>query len=214
MKESSMSKEQSENTIMNDSRRQFLRGLSTMVGGVAAGTLLTGNGLSVAMAYTQNSSSQMSDGKVFNQAQLQLLKEICAIVIPKTETLGAAEVDTHGFIDNQLFHCFEQNEQSQIINVLTLVENIATTHYASTFVGLASTVKFQLLTDLDRGKNHFDQQQRADFKRLKQLICFGYYTSEVGASQELRYVAIPGGFKGSIKYKLGDATWGSNGLQY
>jgi hypothetical protein len=92
--------------IQDQSKRRFILGLSTLIGGATASQLLGGNALSVAMAYTSKPNSTAASGKLFSQADMLMLRDICAQVIPKTETLGVAEVDVHGFIDNQLFHCF------------------------------------------------------------------------------------------------------------
>jgi hypothetical protein len=194
------------------SRRTFLKGITTMFGGAAIGTLLTGNAISVAMAYVPSSDSMLTDGKIFKQADLMLLKQICAIVIPNTETLGAAEVDTHGFIDNQLFHCHTKSEQENALQLLSLINQTAEKSYSALFLKLSTDQQFQLLTELDLGEKRFDQTQRKAFKSLKQLICFGYYTSEVGATQELRYDPVPGGFKGSVPYKNSDPSWATRGL--
>lgn len=200
------------NVTNEKSRRKFLKGFSAMLGGVAVGSLLTGNAISVAMAYVPSSDTTLTDGKVFNKHQLMLLRDVCAIVIPKTETLGAAEVDVHGFIDNQLFHCHTLAEQKTILDLLTLIDTSAQLQLSRPFLELTSNQQFQLLTNLDLGIKNFNQTHRADFKVLKQAICFGYYTSEVGATQELRYDPVPGGFKGSIPYKNTDPTWATRGL--
>jgi hypothetical protein len=194
------------------SRRHFLKGFTTMLGGVAVGSLVTGNAISVAMAYVPSNDKILNDGKIFNKNQLILLKQICSIVIPKTDTLGAAEVDTHGFIDNQLYHCHTKEDQNTVLALLTLIDSHAKQQGSNSFIKLTSKQQFQLLTELDLGTKRFDQIQRADFKLLKQYICFGYYTSEVGATQELRYDPVPGGFKGSIPYKKSDPTWATRGL--
>ena len=140
--------------------------------------------------------------------------QICALVIPKTETLGAAQVDTHGFIDNQLFHCHDKPEQEKNIQLINLIESVSNKQFSMSFTTLPFNKQFQLLTHLDLGEKPFDQIQRSDFKSLKQLICFGYYTSEVGASQELRYEAVPSGYQGSVPYEDHEASWGSQGLFY
>ena len=215
-----MKKQQKEeNTISNESRRKFVRGLTMLVGSTAATAFLSAKSLSVAMAHSFESGSSLiadtlSDGKIFKLSQLKQLKNICAIVIPKTDTLGAAEVNTHGFIDNQLFHCYDKAEQDKTRRLLALIDEVAHQHFSLSFIALSKAQQFELLTELDLGENRFGDKQRADFKSLKQLICFGYYTSEVGASQELRYLAVPGGYKGSIPYKDSDASWGSQGLMY
>ena len=193
-------------------RRVFLKRVSTLFGGVAVGSLLSGNAIAVAMTYVQNTDLILTDGKVFNKNQLMLLKQVCAIVIPKTETLGAAEVDTHGFIDNQLFHCHTIAEQETAVVLLNRLDNQAQLQWSLSFLQVTSEQQFQLLTDLDLGQKSFSSSEHSDFKVLKQMICFGYYTSEVGATKELRYVKFPGGFKGSIPYKKSDQAWATKGL--
>jgi hypothetical protein len=207
------------NSINSESRRKFVRGLSVLVGSTAATVLLSGKSLSVAMAHSLESNNislgdPISDGQVFKLTQLQQLKSICAIVIPKTDTLGAAEVNTHGFIDNQLYHCYADTEQEKIKKLLILINDVANQQFSLSFISLNPKQQFEILTELDLGKNNFNDKQRSDFKSLKQLICFGYYTSEVGASKELRYLAIPGGYQGSVPYKSSDSSWGSQGLNY
>ena len=206
-------------TINNESRRKFIRSLSLLLGASVTTALLSGNALAVAMTHSITSVSTLNSvptfaGKIFTLSQLKQLQRICAIVIPKSDTLGAAEVNTHGFIDNQLFHCYEQAEQDKMITLLALIDDVAKQQFSLPFFSLNDKQQYALLTELDLGINNFDEQQRTDFKSLKQLICFAYYTSEVGASQELRYLAVPGGYKGSIPYKDSDASWGSQGLYY
>jgi len=201
-------------TLDNQSRRQFIRGFSAMVGSATAASLLSTHAIAVAASYTANADSALSKGKVFTQAQLTSLKQVCNLVIPKTSTLGAGDVDTHGFIDNQLFYCHEALEQQAMVQVLSLIEQMAQQQFSIAFNQLAFDDQFHMINALDRGQGSFTAQQRHDFKSLKKLICFGYYTSEVGASQELRFDAIPGGFKGSIPYSKDDASWGSKGLFY
>jgi hypothetical protein len=45
------------------------------------------------------------------------------------------------------------------------------------------------------------------FGMMKQLTLWGYFTSKPGATQALRYVAVPGKYEGCIPYKKGDKAW-------
>jgi hypothetical protein len=45
------------------------------------------------------------------------------------------------------------------------------------------------------------------FGMMKQLTVWGYFTSEVGATKALRYVAVPTRYEGCIPYKKGDKAW-------
>lgn len=45
------------------------------------------------------------------------------------------------------------------------------------------------------------------FKMMKELTLLGYFTSEIGATKALRYVAVPGHYDGCVPYKKGDKAW-------
>jgi hypothetical protein len=45
------------------------------------------------------------------------------------------------------------------------------------------------------------------FTLLKQLTLFVFFTSKVGATEVLRYSAIPGKYEGALPYKKGDRAW-------
>jgi len=45
------------------------------------------------------------------------------------------------------------------------------------------------------------------FKMMKELTLLGYFTSEIGATKALRYIAVPGRYDGSVPYKKGDKAW-------
>lgn len=45
------------------------------------------------------------------------------------------------------------------------------------------------------------------FSMMKQLTLTGYFTSKVGATQALRYEAVPGKYEACIPYKKGDKAW-------
>jgi len=187
-----------------------VQGLTLLLGSAAAAQLLNAAGLKVALAYQAKPDSHKSDGLVFQQAQMQMLHDICAIIIPKTETLGAAEIDTHGLIDHLLKYVFVESKQAEVKALLAKLDLISKARFSAPFIALNQTQQVTLLTELDAAIQHeFDEADGKQFKFLKGLVVFGYYTSEVGASQELKYVAVPGGFKGSIPYDSVGCAWGA-----
>jgi Gluconate 2-dehydrogenase subunit 3 len=50
------------------------------------------------------------------------------------------------------------------------------------------------------------------FTMMKQLTIWGYFTSEVGMTQALRYLETPGKFDGAYPYKKGDKAWALGGF--
>ena len=45
------------------------------------------------------------------------------------------------------------------------------------------------------------------FRMMKELILLGYFTSEIGYTQAMRYTETPGRFDPCIPYEAGDKTW-------
>lgn len=50
------------------------------------------------------------------------------------------------------------------------------------------------------------------FAMIKQLTIWGYFTSEIGMTQALRYLETPGKFDGAYPYKKGDKAWAIGGF--
>jgi len=66
--------------------------------------------------------------------------------------------------------------------------------------------------ELDKEAKDYMSKKKPDepshyFRMMKELTLWGYFTSEVGATKALRYVAVPGRYEGCIPYKKGDKAW-------
>lgn len=48
------------------------------------------------------------------------------------------------------------------------------------------------------------------FTMMKQLTLLGFFTSKTGATQTLRYTAVPGKWEACIPYKKGDKVWATS----
>jgi hypothetical protein len=69
-----------------------------------------------------------------------------------------------------------------------------------------------LLSAIDKEQKEYASKKKKEdpnhyFSLMKQLTLLGYFTSEIGATQALRYVAVPGRYEGCIPYKKGDRAW-------
>ena len=48
------------------------------------------------------------------------------------------------------------------------------------------------------------------FRMMKELTLLGYFTSEIGCTQAMRYVESPGRFDPNAPYAPGDKSWASH----
>jgi hypothetical protein len=72
--------------------------------------------------------------------------------------------------------------------------------------------KTDLLSQVNKELKAYNDSKKEDdpahyFGMMKQLTLLGYFSSEIGATQALRYVAIPGKYEGCVPYKKGDRAW-------
>lgn len=52
-----------------------------------------------------------------------------------------------------------------------------------------------------------DGPRRHYFRMMRELTLLGYFTSEIGATQALRYQQVPGRYDACVPYKKGDKLW-------
>lgn len=194
---------------VEQSKRQFLRGLTALMGTAAVSKMISGDALAVAFNYQAKADNTVKVGKLFSLEQMQVLHDICAVVLPKTDTPSAADLDVHGFLDNQLSVCYDKKQQQQAIEIIEKVDFSSKAHYSKQFIELKDSQQKELLIALEAEQLGFTAQDRQAFKALKSLLVFGFFTSEVGATQALNYQAVPGGFKGSVSYTSLKKSWGS-----
>ena len=182
------------------SRRDALKQLALL-----CGLALSSSSLSALAAFAPTDMMR-SKKTLLDKNQLMLLRELGEIIIPTTDTPGAIAAGVHDFINHFAVYCASTEQQQGLIAVLKRIDTAG----GKAFLLLDKDQQVELLTNMEQAKSGFTEQDRQGFKLLKSLVVFGYYTSEIGASQELAYLAIPGGYKGSFKFKEIGRAWSLN----
>jgi hypothetical protein len=185
-------------------RREIIKYLA-----LASGLLLTPTSLELlAGSFSKPTDMTRRNQKgLLNHDQLELLAEVSEVIIPTTDTPGARAAGVHEFINHYAVSCLATNEQDQILATLNKIAAEAGKKSATGFKSLSLEQKIQLLIDFEQAKTPFTQNDRNNFKQLKSWVVFAYYTSEAGATQELSYLAIPGGYKGNVKFSSVGKAW-------
>ena len=60
---------------------------------------------------------------------------------------------------------------------------------------------------MDTTRRGSSRQPPHFFRTMKELTVLGYYTSQIGATKELRHAPIPGRFNGCVPLKTVGRTW-------
>ena len=191
-------------TYDQDNRRMFMKKMAALFGATTAAAVLSG----CSKPTTNQIASPRPDGKLFSEHEMTILYSLCETILPKTDTPSAVEVGCHEFVPNQLQHCHSEQQQNDCIEVINAVDTLANKKFGKTFPLLQPQQQQQLLLGIET-EDVSTEAEKEQFRFLKALIVFGYFTSEVGATQALNYQAVPGGFVGSIPVNSDTKSWGS-----
>jgi hypothetical protein len=171
----------------------------------------------IAMLDGCKSSTSGNTNFAFDADLKALVAEIADVIIPKTDTPGAKEAGVGAFIEIALKDCFSANQQNSFVEGLKKVEEEAE-KAGGKFASLANDKKISVLktmeaiaksesevkekkakqidseSGLEKKENSKEEVISPFFNLAKELTLMGYFTSEIGATQALEHVPVPGRF--------------------
>lgn len=154
----------------------------------------------------------------FSEADIGTLDEIAETILPRTRTPGAKDAGAGLFMATFVSDCYTARQQATFRAGLADID----TRAGGRFVSLTPEARSELLRALDAeararhadvtetGTPEEDEAMPHYFTMLKQLAIFGFFTSKVGATGVLQYVAVPGRYEGDLAYVPGTPAWGTS----
>jgi hypothetical protein len=183
----------------NSARRSALLRLGALCGLALGGDVLA------AVAAPKKGGG--SEPELLTREELALTGILAELIIPRTDTPGALAVGAHRTIDHLLNACATAPEQAAFKAGLARIDAVALKQAGKRFAILPPTRQAALLKALDDGAAPFDAGGQRFFRQLKGYVAFAYYTSEAGASRELAYLPVPGGFTGNVRVTKTTRSW-------
>lgn len=185
-------------------RREALRRMSLLFGGTIIGSQLFLEGCSRA------ASPQVA--QLFTAENIDFLGNIAETILPKTATPGAKEAGVGSLIPVIVRDCYAEDTQQIFLAGLLSIDALAKEKHGIDFQTLKQGDRTELLQGIDQERAAYDKTKTAEmpvhyFTLLRQLTMLGFFSSELGATESLRYVAIPGKYDGDLPYKKGDRAW-------
>jgi hypothetical protein len=188
------------------SRRDALQRVSALLGGAALighAALLTGCAPAAAVA--------RPGAALLSTQDLALLDEIADTILPATSTPGAKAAGVGPFIATMVADAYSAEQQRIFRAGLDTLERESRRANGTGFVAATPRQRLALLERIDReqfeGGGRTRRGEPHYFRMLKELTLLGYFTSEIGYTQALRYAETPGRFDPCIPYKPGDKAW-------
>ncbi len=176
-------------------RREALK----LTAGVLGGTIV-GSELFLAGCAGNNESAAL-----LSVEDVKLLDEIGETILPESDrSPGAKAAHIGEFMKAMVTDCYDEQERKDFVEGLSIIKKQAERDYDTSFVNLPVNDRLKLLEPYDKQAKKNDKHF---FAMMKQLTIWGYFTSEPGATQALRYNPVPGRFEGCIPYQPGDKAW-------
>jgi hypothetical protein len=135
-------------------------------------------------------------------------------IIPDTDTPGAKVARVNEFIDVILTEWANDGERKSFLDGLAGVDKKSNELFAKDFANASPAQQLSLLRAMDEAaafessthplpdrdelENRDKQLEGSFFSVFKRLTLHGYYTSEIGFTQELKLQIIPGALHGCV----------------
>ena len=195
-------------------RREAIQRVAMIIGGSVIGANLFLEGC------TKPASNDVAI--LFEKESTNLLGDLAEAILPKTSTPGAKEAGVGDFIPVMIRDCYDPVDQKAFVEGLSKVDERAQKEFSKKFQELSKEEQLQFVNNFDRESKEYQKERNEKqsaaaegaeplpnhfFHMLKQLTLTGFFTSEVGMTQALRYEKVPGRFDGNYPYKKGDRAF-------
>ncbi len=180
-------------------RRELLRAL----GLGAATSALAGLGPTRLLALGREAHGHAaSTGRLFTTHQAELAGVVAELIIPTTDTPGAREAGVAEFMDFMVERTFDPEERARFLAGLDEMDGRSLRLTGLPFLEANEPQQTAVLSGIAAEAESLRQAGEDDpphfFHVVRELTLFGYYTSEVGMTEELGWRMIPGSYDGCV----------------
>lgn len=131
---------------------------------------------------------------VFTAEQKAVVSALSERVIPTTDTPGAIAAGVPAFIEQTLGEWALPADAAPVLAGLAAIDARSRADYGVASVKASPVQQDALLT---LAMNKALPGAEPFFEIFRQLVITGYYTSEIGLTEEREYIAVPGSYDGA-----------------
>jgi len=155
--------------------------------------------------------SRLGDGAltVLDPHQNATVVTIADLIIPATDTPGATAAKVNEFIDLCLGEWFDADERKRFLDGLAEADARSNKRFGKDFTACTPEQQTEMLQLLDaevaglrdadkQGTHREPSPSQRFFSNMKRVTLLGYFTSEVGVTEELHNPIIPGRYDGCV----------------
>jgi len=188
-------------------RREAITQAAAMFGGAA----LIGQSAMLASCGVDEPAPNAAS-TLFNGEEIALLDELAETILPETDTPGAKAAGVGAFMALMVTNTYHEPDQEIFRQGLAAIDAASRESAGSGFVSASAADRLAMLEALDAEQHEYmsaklPEQPAHFFRMMKELALLGYFTSEIGITQAMRYVETPGRFDPCTEYSPGEKIW-------
>ncbi|MDI1295729.1 MAG: gluconate 2-dehydrogenase subunit 3 family protein [bacterium] len=141
--------------------------------------------------------------------QLRFLAALCDTIIPASDTPGALMAQVPAFIDRIAMRASDAAAIDALRSAIDGLERRFDTAAGQAFATADAALRHRVLTHMDAAamagrtdcrtpSTSADDADETTYRLLKAITVWGFYTSEIGGSQDLRFELVPGAYEADI----------------
>jgi gluconate 2-dehydrogenase gamma chain len=178
-------------------RREVLRRVAWMLGGAvsAPAALAILQGCSAKDAAV--SASAFKPKFLTSLSQMDMVTEIAEIIIPRTDTSGAKDAGVPAFIDQVLADVYPKEAQERFIAGLREFAAAAATS-GSSFLEREPAQRVAYVKQSLEKALAGERNPKPFILMARELTLLGFFTSKVGITENMEYVAVPTAYHGCV----------------
>lgn len=198
-------------------RREFMQCAAVLINGLAVSRL--------AFSLTDEQehfisradyTAQSSD--FFSLGQMNLVAAMAETIIPRTESPGARDAGVPKFIELIVADWMNDQERAIFMSSLAAMESRIPAEHGKPFDQLSADLQLSILESMEDAASDSDWYSATDGPKgyasdapfichVKELTIWGFFTSEVGSTQVLRYNPMPMVFNGDVELLPDESAW-------
>lgn len=132
-------------------------------------------------------------GEYLKGDELSTITKVTQLILPSGNSVGAKEALVERFIDNKLMNFSSDDEKKSIDNILASLKQ-------NDFLGSSQSDQIAMITDALKAEDD-------GMKKIREYTIVGVGTSEVGATQLLKYDPVPGAYIGCMPVEEVGGVW-------
>ena len=196
-------------------RRDLMIVIATSLGGVALGTpsLRTLAG---------EVPTAVPSREIFSAIEAQMISTLAEMIIPETDTPGAIAAGVPGFLQMMVADWYTDTEREIFFDGLAALDSYSMASFGKNFLLVSDAQRIAALQAAEAqaadyqspmgggvyaAMAKFVDKQSPFFTKIKELTVIGYYSSEVGATEEMAYNPMPMRYQGDYDFSEIGRHW-------